>query len=373
MKIFVSSLVSGFEDFRAAARAAIVSLGHQPVMVEDFGAVPMTPQIACMQGLRSADIVVLILGANYGYVQGTSGVSPTHEEYLEARGRKPILMFTQQGVQRDEQQAKFVADAQAWQGGNFRAAFVDAEELRTKITQALHQYELANAAGPVDPAALVERAASMLPRLNRQSHPSGSLLHLAMASGPSGIILRPAQLETPMLAKAIHQHCLFGENSMFDPSKGVRTAIEDSTLVVEQEAGARVQLGEDGGLLVRIPVQQPAGSRERGFGMLVLIEENVERALTLGFGFANWTLDHIDETHRLTHVGIAAFIESSEYMGWMTQAEQEASHGSMTMGMGGREKQPVALDKPRAALAFQGAELAEDFMVRLRRQWKPSR
>lgn len=97
MKIFISSLISGFEPYREAVKSAILTLRHQPVMAEDFGAQPNSPQIACLQGLRSADMVILVLGHRYGYPQGSSGVSPTHEEFLEAQPRKPILVFVQDG------------------------------------------------------------------------------------------------------------------------------------------------------------------------------------------------------------------------------------------------------------------------------------
>ena len=59
--------------------------------------------------------------------------------------------------------------------------------------------------------------------------------------------------------------------------------------------------------------------------MLVLIEENVQRALVLAFGMANWLLKPIDNTHRFTHLGIAVPIESSDYVGWMTQTELDVS------------------------------------------------
>src|SRR4051794_9705183 len=98
MKIFVSSLISGFEPLRAAARSAIQTLGHEPVMAEDFGAKPASPQVACLRGLRSSDLVVLILGERYGSVPPESSVSPTHEEYLEARDTKEILLFVQEGL-----------------------------------------------------------------------------------------------------------------------------------------------------------------------------------------------------------------------------------------------------------------------------------
>jgi hypothetical protein len=40
MKVFISSLINGMEPIRAAASAAVTALGHDPVMAEDFGALP---------------------------------------------------------------------------------------------------------------------------------------------------------------------------------------------------------------------------------------------------------------------------------------------------------------------------------------------
>ena len=92
MKIFISSLISGFTAERAAVKSAIESLGHEPVMAEDFGARASTPQIACLQGVREADVVVLVAGTRYGSRQA-SGLAATHEEFNESRGTRPILMY----------------------------------------------------------------------------------------------------------------------------------------------------------------------------------------------------------------------------------------------------------------------------------------
>ena len=108
MKLFISSLISGFEPFREAAKSAITTLRHEPVMAEDLGAQPNSPQIACLKGVRSADLVILLLGESYGSPQGSSRVSPTHEEYLEARDTKPILVFVQDGGVREPKQSKFI-------------------------------------------------------------------------------------------------------------------------------------------------------------------------------------------------------------------------------------------------------------------------
>lgn len=371
MKIFVSSLIGGFEQFRAAARSAIVALRHEPVVAENFGAQANSPQIACLQGVRSADLVVLILGARYGFVQGSSGVSPTHEEYLEARGTKPILMFVQEGVEREEAQAKFISDAGTWQAGHFRAGFKTADELRDLVTRAIHDYQLANAAGPLDVSAMSAAALDMLPKARQSSHSSSPTLHVSIVGGPMQRLLRPAELEAPRLADAIHQQALFVEPKLFSKSKGAESEINGSALVLKQERGAGIQLGEDGSILLSLPLDRTEGGRRNGFGMFAVIQEDVLRELAAALSFGAWLLDKIDATQRVTHVALAASIEASDHLGWRTQAEQDASPNSATMRMSSGQQPPTAsTDRPRAALRFQAAELAEDLMVPLRRQMK---
>ena len=100
MKVFVSSLIAGMSDIRIAARNAVTTLRHAPIMAEDFGAQPNSPQVACLRGLRESDLVVLILGERYGAEQA-SGLSATHEEYREAKSTKPVIAFVQEGVDRE--------------------------------------------------------------------------------------------------------------------------------------------------------------------------------------------------------------------------------------------------------------------------------
>ncbi|MBL0292014.1 MAG: hypothetical protein IPQ15_15580 [Betaproteobacteria bacterium] len=47
--------------------------------------------------MRSADLVVLLLGALYGYPQGSSALSPTHEEYIEAGTPSPYWCSSGRG------------------------------------------------------------------------------------------------------------------------------------------------------------------------------------------------------------------------------------------------------------------------------------
>jgi len=112
--------------------------------------------------VRQADIVALILGPNYGAIQ-PSGLSATHEEYREAKGKKTVLAFVQEGVSPEPSQAEFIKEVQGWEAGLFRGGFRTDSDLKIALTRAIHDFELAVAVGPVDQHDLTNRAKSLLP------------------------------------------------------------------------------------------------------------------------------------------------------------------------------------------------------------------
>lgn len=138
MKIFVSSVMNGFEDFREAAFAAIRSLDHEIVRAEDFPASTTSSRVACLQGVREADLVVLILGERYGWSDTHSSLSPTHEEFREAVTEGKVIPFVQTGVTRELAQQTFVEEVENYDTGMHRGRnFVTPEDLRTEVTRAL--------------------------------------------------------------------------------------------------------------------------------------------------------------------------------------------------------------------------------------------
>jgi hypothetical protein len=370
VKVFVSSLIANFGAFRNAAKVATTTLRHEPLMAEDFGAQPNSPQIACLQGLRKADVVVLVLGEHYGAKQPGSGLSATHEEYRDAKGRKPVIAFVQEGVTPDPDQAAFIREVQGWEGGLFRGGFREATDLQQGVTRALHDYELTKAVGPVDADALVARACGLLPRSNRDTFSGTPVISIAVAGGPSQQILRPVELEAAALTDSLHQAALFGDCRIFDRAKGVETEIEGVALILSQDRGASIRLDEQGALLLSVPVTRDLPRGSGGFGLPVLIEEDVQQQLGAALNYAAWVMEHIDPTQRLTHVAVAAMIAGADHMGWRTQREHAASPHSMTMGMASRDRLPVSVSRARAALRLDHAHLIEDLLVPLRRQLK---
>ena len=363
MRVFVSSLISGMEPIRAAAREVVTTLRGEPIMAEDFGAQPHSPQVACLTGLRNSDVVVLILGEHYGPVQ-PSGLSATHEEYRDAKGRKPVIAFVQGGICPDAQQSEFVAEVQAWEGGLFRGSFSAVSDLRISLTRALHDYQLANAVGPLDPEELVTRALAILPSDRRGYSSQGATLNFAVAGGPAQSIIRPIDLERASLADALHQRALFGDRRLFDLSLGVTREIDGDTLVISQDRQARVSLNEQGTILITVPI------RRTGRMSVELIYESVLEQMTDAFEYAAWVLDHVDPTQRLTHVAIAVSLSGAEHMAWRTQRESEASPNQVSVGLGARDHSPISVHRSRAALRLDALRTIEDLIVPLRRQWR---
>lgn len=373
MKIFVSSLISGMEAERAAVKHAIEVFRHQPIMAEDFGARTASPQITCLQGVREADLVVLVLGHRYGAPQ-RSGLSATHEEFREAKGKKRILTFVRTGDAEPEQ-AAFIREASGWEPGLFRASYSTPAELGDRVARAIHDYELAHAVGPLQPDALRERALALLPDLRRDS--SSAMFSLSIAAGPAQSVLRPAEIEAQTLADDLQQRALFGSPPLFDRTLGTHAGLDRGALVIHQEMrhgkGAMVALWESGDVLVQLPA---TGNRQRGeLSLPVVIEEDIAEALQASIAYAAWLLDRIDPTEKLTHVALAARLAGGGYSGWRTRAEHAASPKSGSFSMFGRDElrdAPVMLTpshRARQALAMDAATLVEDLVVLLRRQW----
>jgi len=118
-----------------------------------------SPQVACLAGVRDADVVVLLLGERYGVPQ-ESGLSATHEEYREAKELKPVLVFVQANATSDRRQREFVKEVQDSQTGYLVANFSESEYLQFyfEVRSALRDLELPQAVRPFDESEAIRRA-----------------------------------------------------------------------------------------------------------------------------------------------------------------------------------------------------------------------
>lgn len=85
-RVFVSSVIGGMTEERAAAVRGVGAVGAIPVVFEEFGGRDDDPEAAYVSEVASSDIYLGILGERYG-VPAPSGYGATHAEYNEAQQR----------------------------------------------------------------------------------------------------------------------------------------------------------------------------------------------------------------------------------------------------------------------------------------------
>ena len=141
-RIFVSSVMADYQEYREAASAGIRQAGCDAVLAEDFAAQGTSSRNACLDGVQTADALVLLLGPRYGWI-APSGRSATEEEYQEARHRHmPILVFVQDGLSREPDQQDFIARVEDYIHGHFRRSFQSPDDLRRLVKEAVIERDL---------------------------------------------------------------------------------------------------------------------------------------------------------------------------------------------------------------------------------------
>ena len=366
MKVFVSSVISAFESYRAATASAVESLGYEVIRAEDFGATATSPQEACLAGVREADLTIVMLGGRYGATQ-PSGLSATHEEYREAQGRHPVLAFVQEGVDYDPLQTEFIREVREWETGSLTGSFTSVVQLQSAVTRGLHELMVSAASGSVDERELLGRAEESAEA--PQDYRSQPQLVLCVASAPHQEVLRPTKLEDATFARELEQAALFGPHALFVVKGGAESELRSDWLVVSQE-GASVQINSAGDVVVH----QPVVAADRGpLEFPALIQEEIRERLAMALNFAASVLDSIDSVRRLSHVAVVAALTGVSYQAWRTREEhaQSPQAGSFGGGFGlSQDRVAVHLNpavRSRAELGQRVDDWADDLMVLLRR------
>jgi len=113
------------EEERDALPGIVSAIGHTPLRFEDFSAQPVPSREACMAGVASADVYLLLLGPHYGYRFPDTGQSPTHDEWTAATAAGlPRLVYRKDGVTFDADQEVFSRDIGNYASGVFYDTFI---------------------------------------------------------------------------------------------------------------------------------------------------------------------------------------------------------------------------------------------------------
>jgi Domain of unknown function (DUF4062) len=139
--VFISSVVSGFEDVRTAAATAIARMRMHPIRSEERAAAAASPRRAFLDEIAESDIFLLLLGPRYGE-EGPGGTSPTEDEFREAaRLHKPILVLVAEG-DLDARQGRFLEEIKGgWGEGVLYGHFAGAADVGTAVAAALARHQ----------------------------------------------------------------------------------------------------------------------------------------------------------------------------------------------------------------------------------------
>ena len=133
-RVFVSSVIDGYEQYRRATVAAIEALGAEAVWFERFGGRDCDPGEAYLSEVRSSTIYLGLLGARYGRPLADR-YSATHQEFLEAERRGlRTSVWAQEEVEREGPQQSFLEEVRAF---GVTGAYRSPEELRQGVEERL--------------------------------------------------------------------------------------------------------------------------------------------------------------------------------------------------------------------------------------------
>lgn len=135
-RVFVSSVIEGYQDYRQAAVDGVSNVGSEPVWFERFGGRDGDPNAAYLSEVRSCDIYVGLLGERYGRPL-TSRYSATHEEYREAeQSGLRLSVWVQDGVDREGPQQSFLEEVRQF---NVTGGYLSSDDLRMGVAARLRE------------------------------------------------------------------------------------------------------------------------------------------------------------------------------------------------------------------------------------------
>ncbi len=113
-RVFISSVISGYSEYREAAVAAVEGIGAEPICWEQFGGRDSDPNDAYLAEVRSSAIYVGLLGSRYGRLL-PDRYSATHQEFREAeRDGLRTTVWAQEGIDREGPQQSFFEEVRAF-------------------------------------------------------------------------------------------------------------------------------------------------------------------------------------------------------------------------------------------------------------------
>lgn len=315
-RIFISSLARGeMSAVRAAARAAVESLDMRPVMFETQPASAEGSRRALLDQVGTCDALLLLVGAEYGE-PGERGVSPTEEEFQQARDRGvDVLPLVQEDVDRVPAEHEFLARVRGtWEQGHFTGTFTGAGDVAFAAVKALSAWQRGRSGGDPAPVA-VERVIELARGDERRGmvHGGSKLRVVAtpVLNGPliDAVALGDRVLLLEQLAGAARASGLVSQ------AMGIDAAVEHDRVRLTAQ-GQREALNLIVGLDGSVVGEGPVGGDQMGFGGMVVRADRARDVIDRTAVFAQRVWQVIDTRDEVRNVLLAAAVPEAEHKTW---------------------------------------------------------
>jgi hypothetical protein len=304
IRVFVSSVIEGFAEYRQAARNGIEQGGGEAVLVnEDFPSQAGSSRNTCLDAIDSCDIFLIVVGARGGW-KTPSGRLVVEEEFEHARAHKLGVLVFLEDVPRDADAQRLARRLSDYVDGNFRVKFSGASELQAQIERSLRAISATQENRPMDH----DPIAAHLSKPHRFS--DQTCLRFGIAPERVEEVFDPLDLASPDFAERMmelgHRRDvrLFGYLYAKEAPR-----LEGSSLVIEQplgnnwsdgRQGVRLAVGENGVVLIDTNATGRT-KRSHSFAlgdMMTVSIETVEALLETSFRFAQALYDDKDPHKR---------------------------------------------------------------------------
>jgi hypothetical protein len=343
-RVFVSSVVEGFEEMREAARRGIIAAGCDPLLLnEDFPSASVSPRNACLDGVESCDALVSIVGERGGR-HAPSGKLVVEEELEHARrnGRQ-IFAFLQE-VERDSDATAFAKKVSDFVDGRFRTTFRTPGELADNVEKALER------AYGTEPMIRTVSGESLNPILGG-SRVDGREPFLRFAVSPERDedLIDLVELEKSTFRDQVY-HIAHDSNVGLFSYEAAKNQAQTEQGILFSQTSAYQSEKKAPDVYLEIEPRRIVIDRELGwvddrdmFAGFTILEADLEKALRSCFSFANALYEEFDRFRRHFRLWYGTSIANA--------AERVLVKGipvgGMSLNFRGGERRPVVPEPPR--------------------------
>ena len=347
-RVFISSVVEGFGEFRAAARAAVLEAGGEPILVnEDFPSLAASSRNACLDAVESSDIYVGILGTRGGWV-APSGMLVVEEEWRHAWARKrPTLFFLQSGA-RDADAERLASAISDYVDGTLRRTFTTAEDLRREMVRGLSPLITSQGNMNIPPEELLKAFAA-----GSQFSSSEPSLRVVIAPERQEEVVDPVRMGSEVFRRKLMEIGHRAEVNLLDYGAGTTTEVKRDLLILKQSpvstrsgAGALL-VGFSERAVVTAELVATESSQSDGMSFMhssVLSAERVGELLRRVIAFYAATIHDLDPYRRYQtfHYHVAL-----EHLGHWSLLRNPQPRSSYSLNMRGGNQPVLAYPEPR--------------------------